>query len=589
MNSFFSPLKSADGSILVFFALALFSPHIIAAPTQLFIDRPEELVELENKGYHFAKWLSNSAKTLNNHDLYAKSARYKFIVDSLSKDLNTIARTDPRASVTMDRAHRLFNKRWLTSKSAHYELVGVINRMDRIDFHGGTCGEIRFIYRLAYKIKKKKQIIQSRLPLTFNVVSFLKGDCSKIAKSWRSLAPLNNSELKSVELNLQAVRWPSTIRPDFGGYAEYFLRVFTPKGETMTLGVLENTPDVSRLRKNKKLRLELLTWLSEKEQLKKLDMGTLVIPDKYLATEATSVALHGRARLFNQPFSRLFKEEDFKGIEFKNYSSFKTPFALIKRANDLSCVGCHQGRTVAGFHFLGTDRKGVSSVNAILSSFSAHFFNDQKRREHYWKALVNKEDTRSYRSLSVRAPHEKGSWGSHCSMGSDPSFSNWTCETGLVCQRYDLDKNSPLGTCLEAADASEGSPCKVGTYKGHDSPYKDRLLKQRRVSCRDDLICEETSVGFPGGMCSGNCSKLGEDATCGSIAVLYGFNRCLSRGKPFADCLSNNVRPGSLRGCHSTKHCRDDYICAKTQSGSGGCIPPYFLFQLRVDGHPKPD
>lgn len=30
---------------------------------------------------------------------------------------------------------------------------------------------------------------------------------------------------------------------------------------------------------------------------------------------------------------------------------------------------------------------------------------------------------------------------------------------------------------------------------------------------------------------------------------------------------------------------RDDYICARTPDGNGACIPPYFLFQLRVDGH----
>ncbi|WP_437943724.1 hypothetical protein WMF27_00680 [Sorangium sp. So ce281] len=28
--------------------------------------------------------------------------------------------------------------------------------------------------------------------------------------------------------------------------------------------------------------------------------------------------------------------------------------------------------------------------------------------------------------------------------------------------------------------------------------------------------------------------------------------------------------------------------CARTSSGEGACIPPYFLFQLRVDGHAVP-
>jgi len=34
--------------------------------------------------------------------------------------------------------------------------------------------------------------------------------------------------------------------------------------------------------------------------------------------------------------------------------------------------------------------------------------------------------------------------------------------------------------------------------------------------------------------------------------------------------------------------CRDDYICAESFVPERGvCVPPYFLFQFRVDGHPK--
>jgi hypothetical protein len=54
-----------------------------------------------------------------------------------------------------------------------------------------------------------------------------------------------------------------------------------------------------------------------------------------------------------------------------------------------------------------------------------------------------------------------------------------------------------------------------------------------------------------------------------------------------------------LKGCDANEPCRDDYICARTAAGHsaskdarerahGACIPPYFLFQLRVDGHPAP-
>ena len=43
---------------------------------------------------------------------------------------------------------------------------------------------------------------------------------------------------------------------------------------------------------------------------------------------------------------------------------------------------------------------------------------------------------------------------------------------------------------------------------------------------------------------------------------------------------------GVLDTCSPSRFCREDYICARTPSGQGACIPPYFLFQMRVDGHP---
>jgi hypothetical protein len=38
--------------------------------------------------------------------------------------------------------------------------------------------------------------------------------------------------------------------------------------------------------------------------------------------------------------------------------------------------------------------------------------------------------------------------------------------------------------------------------------------------------------------------------------------------------------------CDTTRPCRPDYLCAKTATGVGACLPPYFVLQMRVDGHP---
>jgi hypothetical protein len=78
-------------------------------------------------------------------------------------------------------------------------------------------------------------------------------------------------------------------------------------------------------------------------------------------------------------------------------------------------------------------------------------------------------------------------------------------------------------------------------------------------------------------------------AVCGGIALLREFNACLAARTPFDRCLAENTRPGALQACDMKTPCRDDYVCARTQSvapDAGACLPPYFLFQLRVDGHP---
>ena len=116
--------------------------------------------------------------------------------------------------------------------------------MDRDVFRPGSCGEIRLIYRLAYRKDEAGGGIYSRLPMTANVVFLLPGDgdrCARLARQWIAdpdlkafgEGVLNQQHLKSVEINLQAVRWPSTMRPDMAGYAEYFLRVYRQRVSTM--------------------------------------------------------------------------------------------------------------------------------------------------------------------------------------------------------------------------------------------------------------------------------------------------------------------------------------------------------------------
>jgi hypothetical protein len=106
----------------------------------------------------------------------------------------------------------------------------------------------------------------------------------------------------------------------------------------------------------------------------------------------------------------------------------------------------------------------------------------------------------------------------------------------------------------------------------------------RRLECGTSLSCTAQRGGFPGGMCQARCDALADGAVCGAIAV-HPFNDCLGSGAPFSKCIKH-VRPIGLARCSDEIPCRDDYVCARTPAGEGACLPPYFLFQMRVDGHP---
>jgi hypothetical protein len=86
-------------------------------------------------------------------------------------------------------------------------------------------------------------------------------------------------------------------------------------------------------------------------------------------------------------------------------------------------------------------------------------------------------------------------------------------------------------------------------------------------------------------MCQSTCADHAASVVCAGIPILASFNACLAKKTPFERCIADNTTPGGVRACDARTPCRDDYVCARGAHG-GACMPPYFLFQLRVDGHP---
>lgn len=578
-------------SFTTFFISLFLMMSAFASP--LLVEDPAEIKKLEESGLEFNS-LIFSERVSNNKNLFENSL-YKSFVASIESHLESLKAKDVLLGVGMQYGHRLFDARWLKSPSAKFELVGVINRMDRMVFNPNTCGEIRLIYRLSYEQKQNGVMVRSRMPMTVNAVYRLpfSSNCQSVAKSWSSAQTDNlkkwtsRENLKSLEVNLQSVRWPSTIRGDMGGSAEYLLQVHKIENGVFKLSPLENTPDIEKIMADVNLRKELLNWLLVPANIKALDAGTVNIPDKFLARSVSSFALHGMNRLPNRPYDQIFKKEDFSSVNFLGLKNIYGPSSMRRRLNDMTCMGCHQGRTIAGFHFLGKDTEATSFANSIFSSQSPHLMEEQKRRSHYFQSILKGQVADSSRPFSERSPDVPGEMNAHCGLpGSE--YKAWTCKEGLSCTAViNPETSQEIGECLPIQPIA-GNPCEPGLISQRFDANKDTLKAGMKINCSVNQHCETTRVGFPAGMCSGGCGQLKPGETCGSIAILHSFNACLAANNPFEMCLEQNVRPASLQACDDETACRADYVCTKTKYKEGACIPPYFLFQLRLDGHPKP-
>src|SRR5207244_1069153 len=125
---------------------------------------------------------------------------------------------------------------------------------------------------------------------------------------------------------------------------------------------------------------ELLALLREPAVLAQIARGTLTLPEHLLAARATSFSPRGLTRSGNRPFRTLLSEADFAGVDLSHYPGIGSPAALLRRLDGASCTGCHQSRSIAGFHFVGMDAAETPSFNALLSGMSTHLHADLERR-----------------------------------------------------------------------------------------------------------------------------------------------------------------------------------------------------------------
>ncbi|RVD22199.1 hypothetical protein EN738_18160, partial [Mesorhizobium sp. M4B.F.Ca.ET.017.02.2.1] len=533
-----------------------------------------------------------------------------------------------------------FNPKYIDDNGSTLDLTGVVNRMDRGYLGHTECGEIRLIYRFHYSVEEKPgERVSSRLPLTMSLVFNAKptaatgraskdrpraadGSCADVARRWlaaggKDLAPeqlaawlrsdegplsgamLNSSQIMRLELNMQVLRLSASTRRDFGGHAEYLLKIFKwdPATATFQESRMENQIERKTVLAD---RRAFAKWLLTDRNIYDLDRGRLIVDEKFLATSAVSVAPGGMARSQNNIAYGLLDDAAVDKA-LKDYVARGNALRTIKsvagfnlRLNEMSCTGCHQTHGIAGFHYTGADPASEPRRNAVFVPGSAVFFADLPRRlaiveqfaagEHpdFSKGFAARPDAKFADAL--KGTDLYNGWGSICYRGTDESFKDWTCGEGLRCAGVHESAIHPgFGTCVSEAGTAVGDPVEFGEIRMSKwgSDQYCRLSPATAKACAIDPARdkkppiklagygaarqrydnpEQKTGGFSGGMLrKASCDKLPDDASCGRLAKT-GFNDCIGSGKDHKYCTREFTKTAGLRACDKTHPCREDYI-----------------------------
>jgi hypothetical protein len=360
-----------------------------------------------------------------------------------------------------------------------------------------------------------------RLPMTLNVVLKAKSDragdsdgatvgCAEIARRWLNagesaatgaelaekltatdgpLDLIRPGNIDRIETNLQIAHAPKTPRHDFR--TDYLLKVFhyDAQGPRFDEAPLENQIDRDRIVADPELRREFKAWLLDPGHFGELDRGTILLPDKFLASRAIAATpagfdpskllpAFGLVQGDDAATEPVFSDHDVvaalqqaaeRGIRLQNIRSVA---GFERRLNDISCAGCHQTRGIGGFHFPGVDWMAAKPSNSTIVPGSPHFFGDQVRRRDILISLRDGRAPDYSRGFSSR-PQLRGSselagseyedgWGAHCyrqmpdAKDNDRSFTSWDCAKGLACQV--VGARSRMGMCFIDTRERSGQP-----------------------------------------------------------------------------------------------------------------------------------
>lgn len=459
---------------------------------------------------------------------------------------------------------------WLDTPETDFELVGITNRLDQRDNRPGTCGDVRFVFRM-------RDAEGTRLPIAFAVVYEQPDDrvgCRDAAQSWmqtrdasvvalrESGGPLSREmlagRLTRVELNGQSFN-------DVDGRACNQMAVFVPAAQaagsagpsSFALGLLDFSPGWPMYTVGSRGRIgQWLTQPATRERIvqgiEPSDFPRLSGKDQATRNVLWWFTLDGGRREFRPEQPRLQVEDalgEFSGIMRARHfpegslpAEYPTVPAFLHRLDGMTCTGCHARRSVGGFHL-----PGANGQAGLVVARSPHLQEQLQWRAAYVTEVANggqPERIRRVHNASVRATA-----GSHCSVASSP-LPDLRCEPGLDCV---ATQGADFGTCW-SSDAPAGGPCSESSAR-----------------------CDAPGPWFPGGHeRSGTLA-----ATVPSASDLLG---CKGKDDPWA-CAMNLAAPMAVGPCSERSSCRDGFACvARTASTVGACVPVASLKEFRLWG-----
>ena len=444
-----------------------------------------------------------------------------------------------------------FPKWWLGHPRTHFELVGIVNRLDRRDMRPGTCGETRLLYRLEHRSEDDRR----RLPASFNVVFEQPddgNDCVDVAKSWFAKGephgkldepgrPLHADrigmqKLIAIEVNLRSddqKTHATSNHLSVHGYDRDEDRFSRAPFEFELTGLLWKGRGWGRL----------VDELTSEEMLASVHDGTPAITASRYGRE-WDVTLDAPSRQSNFLLGTMRRIRETPS----SFGPFASAEAASHRMDTLTCSGCHRQRSVGGFHL-----PGEGGASKLRGGMSAHLLSELPWRRAYVEAVAAGEAPDRVRKHPHAGPP---GFGESCSTESSP-VPDLSCQPSHECVPVaEMD----FGTCLPQSYDGAG-PCD-GT----------------------DAACLEPSEWFPGGMLAKACD---DGHACAPVPTKTDVAECVRDEDPWA-CVEARAERFIVDPCEDQADCRDGYVCtAVDDDDAAACIPAKGVAELRTRGHAR--